>query len=232
LQGSYAYSLTLNQDEVADGTVTPETVRDNHALRIAVGDLLWDDVNRLTVARSEGDGVLYYTAHMNLQFPAQEVTALNRGVTVTREYFPVHEDADNPEASITSARVGDLINVRVTFTLSEDMYYFVLEDPFPAGTEPENTRLLTSSVFAGEQFTQDEGDDFWYRGWRYIDRTELRDEQANLYADYLPAGSYIYTCQIRALMPGEFQTMPTHAYAFYFPEVFGRGNGMLFTITE
>ena len=59
----------------------------------------------------------------------------------------------------------------------------------------------------------------------------MRDEQVNLYADFLPRGTYVYTYQVRASFPGEFQTMPSHAYAFYFPEVFGRGAGTLFTVT-
>jgi len=60
----------------------------------------------------------------------------------------------------------------------------------------------------------------------------MRDEQVNLYADFLPRGTYVYTYQIRASLAGEFQTMPAHAYAFYFPEVFGRTAGTLFTVEE
>jgi hypothetical protein len=37
----------------------------------------------------------------------------------------------------------------------------------------------------------------------------MRDEQVNLYADWLPRGTYVYTYQVRATVPGEFQTMPT-----------------------
>ncbi|HLA42051.1 MAG TPA: hypothetical protein VJZ27_01370, partial [Aggregatilineales bacterium] len=226
---NYDYSLVLNQDEVAEGTITPDSVRDNHELRIAVGDLLRDEVNRLTVARSRGEGVLYYTAHMNLQLLAQDVDAISHGVSITREYYLVND----AEAPITSAKVGDLVNVRVNFTLPEDIHYFVLEDPIPAGTEIEDTRLLTSSAQAsGESFTLGRADEYWNWGWWYIDRTELRDEQVNLYADSLPAGSYTYTYQIRTSMAGEFQTMPTHAYAFYFPDVFGRSDGIVFTIEE
>ena len=41
--------------------------------------------------------------------------------------------------------MGDVITVRVTITLPQDIYYFVLEDPIPAGTEPIDTSLLTTS---------------------------------------------------------------------------------------
>ncbi|NDJ84809.1 MAG: alpha-2-macroglobulin, partial [Chloroflexi bacterium] len=219
LQGNYNYSVNLNRDTLAEKDVTPETVRDGEVLRIAVSELLTDEINRLIFAREDGTGVLYYTAHLNLRLPASEVDALNRGVMIKRQYF-LDGDPENP---ITSAEVGETITVRLTITLPQDIYYFVLEDPIPAGTEPLDTSLLTTSRQV-EGPTLRPGNDrewFWYWGWWWFDRTEMRDEQVNLYADFLPRGTYTYTYQVRASVPGEFQTMPTEAYAFYFPEVFG-----------
>ncbi len=229
LEGNYTYDVALNREGLAEGTVTPDTVRDGQVLRVAVSDLLLDEVNRLVFVRDEGPGVLYYTAHMNLRLYASEVDALNRGVMVNREYF-IDGDRDNP---VTSAVVGDVVTVRLTITLTQDVYYFVLEDPIPAGTEPVDTSLLTTSQFADGPSLRPVGDEwFWYWGWWLFDRTEMRDEQVNLYADFLPRGTYVYTYQIRASVPGEFQTMPAEGYAFYFPEVFGRTKGMLFTVSS
>ena len=53
-----------------------------------------------------------------------------------------------------------------------------------------------------------------------------------LFATYLPRGTYEYTYLIRASLPGEYRVIPTHAYEMYFPEVFGRSDGGLFTIVE
>ena len=228
LQGSYTYDVALNRDVMAEGNVTPETVRDGQVLHVAVRDLLRDEVNRLAIVRGEGPGVLYYTAHLDLRLPAAEVDALSRGVTVNREYFL----ADDPATAVTTAQVGDVITVRLTITLPQDIYYFVLEDPIPAGTEGVDTSLLTTSRLAeGPSLERQwDRDPFWYWGWWWFDRTEMRDEQVDLYADYLPEGTYVYTYQVRASIVGEFQTMPSHAYAFYFPEVFGRTAGSLFTV--
>jgi uncharacterized protein YfaS (alpha-2-macroglobulin family) len=60
----------------------------------------------------------------------------------------------------------------------------------------------------------------------------MRDEKAVLFATYLPRGTYEYTYLVRASLPGEFQAIPTHAYEMYFPEVFGRSDGGVFTIVE
>ncbi|MCB9437701.1 MAG: Ig-like domain-containing protein [Anaerolineales bacterium] len=230
LQGEYTYSVSLNREGQLEGDVTPDTVRDGQVLRVAVSDLLKDEVNRLVFARDEGQGVLYYTAHLDLRLLAEDVDKLNRGVLIERQYFL----EGDPATPITSATVGDVINVQLTFTLSQDIYYFVLEDPIPAGTEPVDTSLLTTSQLGDEPTLTPTWDDhwWWWWGWWYYDRTELRDEQANLYADFLPRGTYTYTYQIRASVPGEFQTMPSQGYAFYFPEVFGRTAGSLFTVSE
>jgi alpha-2-macroglobulin len=230
LQGNYTYEASLNRESLLQNAVTPETIRDGQTLQIEVADLLSDEINRLTIGRGEGSGALYYTAHLNLDLPAAEVDALSRGITVSREYFL----DGNSETPITEARVGDVIDVRLTITLPEDIYYFVLEDPLPAGTESVDTSLLTTSQVAeGPTIERQLNEDpYWYWGWWWFDETELRDEQTNLYADFLPRGTYVYSYQIRASVPGEFQTRPAQAYAFYFPEVFGRTSGSLFTVTD
>lgn len=227
LRGDYTYSVAINGAGLGAGIVTPETVREGQVLHVAVRDLLRDEINRVTIARSAGEGVLYYTAHLKTRLWASEARPISRGVTVSREYFR----ADDPSTPVTSAQVGDVITVRVTITLPQEIYYFVLEDPIPAGTEPVDTSLLTTSQLDQPPTIQPLYEPRWYWGWWLFDRSELRDEQLNLYADFLPSGTYVYTYQVRASVPGEFQTMPSHAYAFYFPEVFGRGAGTLFTVT-
>jgi hypothetical protein len=228
LQGNYEYSLAINGDGLGGGTVTPDNVREGQVLRIEVKDLLKDQINRVTVNRSEGEGVLYYTAHLNVRLWASEAKPISRGITVSREYFL----GSDPEKPITEAAMGDVITVRVTITAPQDIYYFVLEDPIPAGTEPIDTSLLTTSQLSETPTIRPTYDPFWWWGWWYFDHTEIRDEEVDLYADYLPRGTYVYTYQVRASFPGEYQTMPSHAYAFYFPEVFGRGAGTLFTIKQ
>lgn len=227
LRGDYTYSLAINGEGLGAGTVTPETVREGQVLQVAVKDLLRDEINRVTISRSAGEGVLYYTAHLEARLWAAEARPISRGITVSREYFR----AADPNTPVTSAQVGDVISVRVTITLPQEIYYFVLEDPIPAGTEPVDTSLLTTSQLDQPPTIQPMYEPRWYWGWWLFDRSELRDEQLNLYADFLPRGTYVYTYQVRASVPGEFQTMPSHAYAFYFPEVFGRGAGTLFTVT-
>jgi uncharacterized protein YfaS (alpha-2-macroglobulin family) len=67
-------------------------------------------------------------------------------------------------------------------------------------------------------------------GWWYFDHVELRDERIVISADYLPAGTYVYTYIVRASTPGTYYTIPPTAQEFYFPEVYGRGAGGKFIV--
>jgi uncharacterized protein YfaS (alpha-2-macroglobulin family) len=51
-----------------------------------------------------------------------------------------------------------------------------------------------------------------------------------LSADYLPAGTYEYVYLVRASFPGTYHVIPPTAQEFYFPEVYGRGAGSIFTV--
>ena len=53
-----------------------------------------------------------------------------------------------------------------------------------------------------------------------------------MFAAALEPGTYEFTYAIRASLPGTFLTLPVTAYQMYFPEVWGRGSGGEFVVTE
>jgi uncharacterized protein YfaS (alpha-2-macroglobulin family) len=233
LEGDYEWGVRLNGTNLDSGTVTPETVDEVEEIRVAVEDLLLGEANRLEIARGDGDGNLYYTAHLRAYLPVDEVTALNRGIIIGRSY----ESAECEEECepITEADVGDLVRVRLTIIAPHDLQYVVIEDPFPAGAEPVDTSLQTTSV-VGEQpqlRPVDRELPWWYYwgwGWWWFSNTDMRDEKLVLFATSLPAGTYEYTYQLQIGLAGEYRVIPASAYEMYFPEVMGRSDGMIFTI--
>jgi uncharacterized protein YfaS (alpha-2-macroglobulin family) len=92
----------------------------------------------------------------------------------------------------------------------------------------------TSVVGEAPELTRTDRRDPWGGGygWWWFSHTELRDEKAVLFASYLPSGTYEYTYQIRAGLSGVYKTLPSHAEEMYFPEVFGRGDGLEFVIEK
>ena len=235
LQGDYDYGVWLNDAQLSSGAVTPETVDEPIRLRVDVAEMLADVGNRLTIGRGPGEGRLYYTAHLKVYLPVEEIEPLNRGIIVSRRYSDpaCTEGPKCPEVERVS--VGDIVQVHLTIVAPHDLYYVAVEDPLPAGAEPIDPSLATTSLtVAGPGLYRDEDQPMLYRfyrwWWQWYSRSEMQDDKVVLFADYLPAGTYEYTYTFRATQPGEYQVIPTTANEFYFPEVFGRGAGRLLVI--
>ncbi len=242
LEAAYDWQVLVNGEPLGEGSVDQENVDQTVKLQIAVAELLADEANRVLIERGAPDGQdagtgrLYYSMYLRYFKPVEEVTALNRGIIVSRQYRLADcGEGEAPCPATSQAQVGDVIQVKLTLIAPNDLHYVVVEDPFPAGAEGVDQSLKTTTI-VGEtpELTRTDRRDPWGGGygWWWFSHTELRDEKAVLFATYLPRGTYEYTYLIRASLPGEYRVVPTHAYEMYFPEVFGRSDGGLFTITE
>ncbi len=228
LQADYDYALALNGKRLGGGVANAETLDQNLELTVQVSELLTDQLNRLAIGRSAGPGNLYYTAHLKLALPVERLTSLERGIIVSRSYY-YPEDLERP---ITQASLGELILARLTLIAPATLHHVIVEDPLPAGLEAVDQSLSTSpqTIEVPQQYTWE--DIFWKGwGWWHFDHVQKYDEKVVLSADLLPAGTYIYTYLVRAATIGVFKTLPPTAFEFYFPEVYGRGEGMIFTVT-
>jgi alpha-2-macroglobulin len=242
LYPNYDYAVFLNNQSVIEGTFTPENVQSPVQQQIAIKELIADEANRLTFSRGPGDGVMYYTAHLRVFQPVEDLQPVDdRGIIVQRRYTLAScEEADrNKCPEVTTAKIGDVIRVDLTIIAPHDLYYIVVEDPLPAGAEAIDTGLATTSMLAASPNLQprysEKGDmvyPYYWWWWNWYDRSELRDEKVVLFADYLYRGTYEYSYTMRATLPGEYKVIPTVANEFYFPEVFGRSDGRLLTITK
>jgi alpha-2-macroglobulin len=192
-----------------------------------VQELLKDQVNKLLINRTSGAGSLYYTTHLTAYLPANEVKATSRGLSVMRSYSL---DGDKEHKPITQAKVGDIIRVSLTIVLPNDLNYVVINDPIPAGAEAIDPNLETSAIGQSPELSLDDPLSRGW-GWWWFSNTEIHDEKVVMYATYLPQGTYQYTYSIRAGLEGEYRVIPTWGQEFYFPEVYGRSDGALFTIT-
>jgi alpha-2-macroglobulin len=226
LKPDYHYGVAFNGETLAEGTASPQTVRDVKDLSLDVTKLLADATNKLVFARDGTAGSLYYTAHLNLWLPVDQVAALDRGVVISRAYYRPG-DLTHP---VTDAKQGEVLLARLTVVAASTLHYLLVDDPLPAGMEAVDTSLNSSpQATAPDQYDWTRlGADGW--GWWFFTHSELRDEKVVLSTDVLPPGTYVYTYQVRASTPGAFNVMPPTAQEFYFPEVYGRGDGSQFVI--
>ncbi len=226
LSANYAYGVALNGKDLGKGAVTPATMQETQTLKVQVSDLLKGEINKLVFARTAGSGQLYYTTHLTVDLPVPEIKALDQGITLQRRYFA----EGNLKTPVIQAKQGDVLTAQLTIVVPNDMHYLLVADPLPAGLEAVDTSLKSSPVpTAPDQYDWKQVDSQGW-GWWYFPHVELRDEKVVLSTDYLPAGTYVYTYQVRASTAGAFQVIPPTAQEFYFPEVYGRGDGSLFTV--
>ena len=187
------------------------------------------------LARGEGPGRLYYTAHLRAFLPVPSVKAMDRGMSVQRRYVSAGCTDGAKCPTITSAKLGEEVRVELTLIAPSNLSYVQLEDFLPAGAELIDNSLATTSQLAGSaRFSSSGGPTTFYRPyyfwWNWYTRSELKDDRIALFARYVPKGVYSYSYTMRATSAGAFNVIPTYAQEQYFPEVFGRGDGALFTV--
>jgi len=226
-QPNYAYSVAINGDSLAQGQITPADAASVQVFTLAVSELNATAPNPITFERGAGEGALYYTAYLNPFVPVSEVAPISRGLSVERSYRLLESSDDS---IITSAISGELIKVTLTVTVANPAYYVVIKDPVPAGTEPIDTNLATSQQTETEPSFENVSEPDYGWSWWWVD-AQSRDEQVVLSADYLAPGTYQYQYAVRASVPGAYNVIPATAREFYFPEVYGRSAGSLFTVT-
>lgn len=237
LQADYEWGMALNGLAQADGVASPETIMEQTALTFGTASdpaqgLVRDQTNALEIARGEGEGRLYYTAHLSLYRPVEGLAAERRGLAVERAYCAVTESADpsQPCEPLASVTQGDLVEVHLTLTVPEPRHFVMLEDVYPAGMEPVDPTLLTEQQdLPGPGLVRDKEPSMrWW--WNPFDHRELRDERAVFFAQALQPGVYQVRYLLRATLPGEYQVLPATASEMYFPEVWGRTGGATFSI--
>jgi hypothetical protein len=235
LAGDFAFSASVNQTPLVQGQAGGDTRLNAVTSSLPVVELYPDYPNALRVQRDEGPGRLYYTAHLNVARPVADAPPMDAGISVERSYqaFALEGD-ESASVSVSSAAVGEMIQVHLTLTLENEAYYLAVEDHIPAGAEILDANLKTSQQIVEEpEPPYDPSNPFengW--GWWYFNDPQIYADRITWSVEYLPAGNYELTYTLTLNQPGQYQVLPARAWQFYFPEVQGTSAGMIFEIVE
>jgi len=231
LHPDYDYVAWLNGTVWLSGTMTPADVGETQTAVVPITELRTNEPNWVRIDRKRqpgqsGEGALYYRLLLKTYSPLETLKPESRGIVVERWY--TREDGDEP---VHEARVGDLITVHLRIIASRGLQYLMLEDPLPAGVEPVDVRLKTTSSQAQGPRTERKGGSYWWYWWYWSPtHVDLRDDRAGIFQTYLSAGTYEITYQVRASIPGAFVVGPATASMMYSPEVFGRTGSEVFRV--
>ncbi len=223
LEADYSWEVTLNGAALGAGEANAAALANlgRVELRAAVADLLRDQPNAVALARSNESGQMNYTLHLESFVDALALGADDRGVVVDRTF-------NLNGAPVTSAQVGDIISVTVTVVAPTLLHQLAVEVPIPAGTEIIDPNLVGGRVY--DRYGMIIEQPGW-KAWRPTYR-DYRNDRIALFDTVLNPGTWQYTFQVRATVPGEFRVLPARAEMLYFREVWGRSAGALFTVTE
>ena len=120
------------------------------------------------------------------------------------------------------------MKITLSIITNQARNFIVVDDPIPAGFEIVDLSLQTSGrnlTVSQEPHREDE----WWRE-NPFNHTEMRDDRALLFADYLPAGVSTFTYLVRVTSFGTFSMPSTRAEGMYEPEVFGQTSSRVITV--
>lgn len=251
----YDASVIVDGKVAESHGVNGDTLFDKHEIKIRTEDVIAKgDEGLILQFLKDGneEGALYYDIELRYYLPIKNTEAREEGITVQREYYA--QSDSNRETPINSAKIGDVIQGKITISVPDTRYFVAVESPIPAGMEIVNFRLNTSDKRLQDNqptyddyYYEDEGYlfsemktssmpmyDSYYTPWQWNPwvHTEMRDDKVLLFADRLSPGVYTYEYFLQVTHNGVFANPPARAEEMYTPEIFGRTKGDVFTVEE
>lgn len=246
LEADYKLNVAVNGTEKINKDFDQSNISDQEVFEMALTELLADNQDNEIVFSKSGNGKVYGDVNLEYYLPTEQVKPRDEGLLVSHEYFAVSDE--KMEKPIKQIKVGENVKVKVTIVVPEDRYYVMMEDYLPAGLEGIDFNLATSQQSLQDDESGEYGmwdakggyyggkggyiGEYWNEwGW-YFNYSEVKDDRVMYFADMLPSGVYEIEYFVRATTPGVFHDKPALAQELYFPEVFGRSQGDMFTVTE
>lgn len=198
-------------------------------IHVAMKDLIAATApTSLNISRS-GDGRLYYTTR--LQYASRDpLPATDQGMRIERQFERFVEGGNGVAGTAFAA--GDLVRVTLRVTLPKEARFVAVTDPLAAGFETVDGFFRTTAQDLARDSAVADTDGDWMSWFQKggFDHVERRDDQVQLFATRLGAGTHEFSYLVRATTSGTFVVAGTSAEMMYAPEVFGRAASTGITI--
>ena len=130
-------------------------------------------------------------------------------------------------------RVGDLIKVKLSVSFPERASYILIEDRLPAGLEALNSELNTTSHASCMNHPYDWYDPceptYYWKSYGY-NHKEIRFDRVSFFITEVHQGTRTITYLAQARYQGQFEALPTEAWAMYDLALWGRSSDDPITI--
>ena len=167
--------------------------------------------NEVRIVKS-GAGVLYWSASASYfsREPKPSPTG-SYALNIVRQYFKLVPERENDHIVYSEqplagdVETGDVVEVRLTVSATNNEQYLQIEDPFPAGFDFIEQEGLY------ELKTKPAWWDFYYT------QREFHDDRAALFSTTFERGQGQFHYVLKAVTPGTFQANPARVLPMYEP---------------
>jgi|GEM_PF-6912822 len=175
--------------------------------------------HRLKIEK-QGQGDLYYTAHLSYFSKEAEPPPAKTEVGIQRHYYLLRSSSNSRDGFVreriqrdTVLQSGDLVEIELLITSTNDYEYILIEDRKPAGFETLENR-------SGYNFAPLS---------HYV---EYRDDRVAFFLRDLPRGECRLTYRAKTEIPGHFTALPATIGAMYSPRLRGHSEIQKFRIID
>lgn len=236
LNPDYSIKVFVNEKEYMSKQMTRDDVFKKDQI-IEVDYTALQMNNNVIRIEKTGQGKVYFSGTVNYYVNSNNVSAMENGFRVEREYYVIKQYESYKGNNIVyrkypydgNIKSGDMLLVKLrVYTKENNLSYFMLEDPIPAGCE-----VITDDWAYNIEDEEDYGTvyDYPYWRWWYADK-DIRDDKVTFFATYLYGDHYEFSYIMRAQIPGQYNINPSVGALMYYPEVNGNSPTMRMNITD
>lgn len=183
------------------------------------------DTSLPLVITRRGTGNIYWTAELSYAIPSEMQGRRDEGIGVFQTVYDFENDkALSGDYQLES---GKLYRMELRISSSRDRNYLALRAPIPSGAEILDASFVTTSLSAlDEQDAEYENEELRHE----ISNQAIFDNEVRYFWDNFGKGETVVRFLFRAARRGVFPTPPVQAECMYESEIFGRSEGLLYTI--
>lgn len=245
-------TLTAEEKTLLEQSFQRDNLLSIHGVNVPMKDLKELKQPADLTLKKEGAGTLYYDMVLKYYLPPEQTPTREEGLLISREYYAM--DDVKEESPLTQFKVGENYKGHLALVVPQDLNYILIQDLLPAGFEPIDMTLATTSRAAMVQARGSDNEmpgdyEEEYEDARYVSyddvieaqdygtdygfaHQEIRDDSIVWSDEYVPAGVYHIRYPVRATTEGTYLMPGAIAFEFYEPEIFGRSRTRVIEIKE
>jgi alpha-2-macroglobulin len=235
LEPDYSVKIHVNGELILDKRMTKADIFEKDLKFVIDGSKLKIGQNDIKIEKS-GAGKVYVASDLRYYTNEEKIQPRENGFRVQKEYFKLEKYTAYNDDKITyrkryfdgSVKSGDEILVKVRVEAKDqDMQYFHLEDPIPAGCEV----VKDDWAFTIEDEKDYSGYTYYWWRWWYADK-DIRDNRVSFFATHLYGDVYEFSYILHAQIPGKYNVLPATGMLMYYPDVRGSSEELRLEITD